>query len=62
MLFLRISNLTSIKKTYQTHIIIQSRIILDLFKRAWRESFKYYQRKVLIYILCILFSSWHAGK
>lgn len=55
MLFLRISNLTSIKKTYQTHIIIQSRIILDLFKRAWRESFKYYQRKVLIYILCILF-------
>lgn len=55
MLFLRISNLTSIKKTYQTHIIIQSRIILDLFKRAWRESFKYYQCKVLIYILCILF-------
>lgn len=55
MLFLRISNLTSIKKKYQTHIIIQSRIILDLFKRAWRESFKYYQRKVLIYILCILF-------
>lgn len=54
MLFLRISNLTSIKKHIR-HIIIQSRIILDLFKRAWRESFKYYQRKVLIYILCILF-------